>query len=280
MLRAEVQTGVLGEVGQTVLFFAVQIAEIHCDVVGPCPGKGVEEGPAKTPGQGAGGQLDGGHEILKAFPGQADHQENRAVQAIVVGQLNGFLNLLIAHLPVQDFPPDTLASAFQAKLDDFATGCCQMLGPDLVKDIDMGIDHKGQGCSLFVSSAEVYQIVFVKREEVVIENKRGDIVVVGKQKVDFFNNPGNREVADVIKLAKGTLQIILVILDHMVVKAVGAGEGAASGSHQSHPAVFDINEPLKVKNLIILHGHGGQIGQGTDGIDPGFPIFQVSQIAN
>ena len=71
---------------------------------------------------------------------------------------------------------------------------------------------------------------------------------------------------DVIQSLEAALQILAVLGNQLMIKTVSAGKRTAAGCHQSDPAVFGIDDILKIKYLVIFKGQILQVRQWPQGI--------------
>jgi len=120
---------------------------------------------------------------------------------------------------------------------------------------------------LFVEAAKFFYILFIKGEDVVVEEEGFYTPVIFEEEFYFVDYLFDFESPDVVELLEGTFEVVLVVGDHFVIKAVCAGEGAAARGHEADPAVFSVDEFLEIHDGIIFEGQMFQIGKGGDGIN-------------
>ncbi len=107
---------------------------------------------------------------------------------------------------------------------------------------------------MFIEAAEFFYILFIEGEDVVVEEEGVNAPVIFEEEFYFVEDLFDFESADIVKLFEGTVEVVFVVGDHFVVKAVCAGEGAAARGHETDPAVFGVYKFLKIHDGIIFEG--------------------------
>ena len=107
---------------------------------------------------------------------------------------------------------------------------------------------------MFIEAAEFFYVLFVEGEDVVVEEEGVYALVIFEEELYFVDYLFDFESADIIKLLERTLEVVFVVGDHFVVKAVCAGERTAARGHEADPAVFRIDKFLKIHDCIIFEG--------------------------
>ena len=176
------------------------------------------------------------------------------MQSVFMGCVDSLDNSFVFHSALKYLKSDALTAAFDPEFYDFAVGIRQAAGSFFIKKSDMGIDHEGQGADFWVGFAKLLDIGTIKGEKIVVEDKHENIPVVVLQVFDFSHQLFHREVPDIVQALEAAVQILAILGNQLVIKAVGAGKGTAAGCHQPHPAVFGIDDVLKIKYLVVFKG--------------------------
>jgi len=227
VLGAEIEAGFIGEVLEFLLFFVIDEAAIQRYLVRFCSGEGKEVCPSESAGAGDGEQADCVENVLSIFVRKTYNDENGAVHAGVINEPDGFNNGLVGHVAIEDGVSDFLAAGFDAEFDNFAVGGRKVRCEFAVKKAEMCIDHKGQTARLFIESAKFLNVLFVKCEDVVVEEEGVYAPVIFEDKLYFVNYLFDSESADIVELPERTLEVAFVFGNHLVIKAVCAREGTA-----------------------------------------------------
>lgn len=227
MLGAEVEAGFVGEVLEFLLFFVIDEAAVEGYLVRFCAGEGKEVCPAEPAGAGAGEQADCVEDIFFSFVRKTYNDENGAVHAGVINESDGLNNGLVAHMTVEDGASDFLTTALDAEFDNFTVGGCKVRCAFAVKKAEMRIDYKRQIARLFIEAAEFLNVLFVKGEDVVVEEEGVYTPVIFDDELYFVDYLFDSESSDIVKLPERTLKVAFIFGNHFVVKAICAGERAA-----------------------------------------------------
>ena len=194
------------------------------------------------------------------------------MQSRILGGLNGLDDGRIAHMAIHDLFANARATAFHAKLNNFAICSREIFGSVRIKKSHMRIDDKGEFGYFFIRSAERFYIILIVGEEVVVKDKHFDAAIVIEEILNFRDDVVYRKMSDVIQRLKAAAKIMAIRLYHMVVETVGAGKGTSPGGHEPHPALFGINNLLKIEEFIIFKRQPAEIGQSADRINPDFSV--------
>jgi len=227
VFHAEIKAGFIRKIGERFLFFIIDKTAVKGYLVGLCAGVGEKVGPAESAGACLAEQTYSVKQVVAAFIRETNYNENRAVHAEVINDLDGLNNGLIAHMTVEDGASDFLTAALDAEFYNFTVGRCKVRCEFAVKKAEMRIDHKGQIARLFIESAKFLNVLFVKCEDVVVEEEGVYAPVIFEDKLYFVNYLFDSESADIVELPERTLEVAFVFGNHLVIKAVCAREGTA-----------------------------------------------------
>lgn len=116
--------------------------------------------------------------------------------------------------------------------------------------------------------------MLVECEDVIVEDERGYVLIIGEEVGDFIKDFLNRVLAQVAELGCGKVMAFFVGVNDSMVKAIGAALGAAAGRHEPDPSLFLIDEFLKVEEGIIFSWKIMDVGEGSEGIFEGGSLLE------
>ena len=178
----------------------------------------------------------------------------------------GFGNLVVGHVAMHDLFADSLTTALEAELDDFAAALDEESRGFLAEEANVRIADEGDARDFAVALDEIGDVRGIEREEIVVENEPADIGVSREQVPDLVDYGLGGVVADVVEGLAFEAGILFVEGDHPVVEAVRAPERASARGHQADPAALGVNHALEVEDLVVLGRELGERRQRPDGV--------------